>query len=343
MRRIVQIQFLLGTIVLLTATTARAQSTAEAIDQTLPRMVKIYGAGGLRNLAAYGTGFLVTPEGHIATVWSHVLDADLVTVVLDDGRRYQAKVVGAEPQLDVAVLQILEDGLSLRHFNLDEAVEVGPGTRILGFSNMFKVATGNEPVSVLHGVVAARTELDARRGVFEIPYDGPVYIVDANTNNSGAGGGVITTRSGELVGMIGREVRNAETNTWINYAVPATELRDAIRDIIEGVYVARERQPDDEANPRRYDPLDFGIVMVPDVIYRTPAYVLQVLPGSPAAETDLQPDDLVLFVGDKLIQSNRMLHEELGRLEPGDTLTLIVRRGRNLVTVQLPVERKAEQ
>ena len=58
-----------------------AQTADEAIRQTLPKVVKIYGAGGLRGLAAYSTGFLVSPEGHIATVWSHVLDRDEVTVV----------------------------------------------------------------------------------------------------------------------------------------------------------------------------------------------------------------------------------------------------------------------
>ena len=54
---------------------------------------------------------------------------------------------------------------------------------MLAFSNLFGVATGDEPASVLHGIVAAKTRLEARRGVFETPYKGPVYIVDAMTNN----------------------------------------------------------------------------------------------------------------------------------------------------------------
>lgn len=338
-RRVASSMFVLLALV---AAPAFAQSTQDTIDAVLPRMVKIFGAGGVRNLAAYGTGFLVTPQGHVVTVWSHVLDTDQVTVVLNDGRRYQAKVLGAEPQLDLAVIQIeSEITLELPHFDLAEAGSAGPGTRILGFSNMFKVAVGDEPVSVLHGVIATRSTLQARRGAFEVPYDGPVYVVDAITNNPGAGGGVITTRDGQLLGMIGKELRNAETNTWINYAVPVTELREAIEQIISGDFTPREKQ-DPEDNPNRYAALDFGLVMVPDVLYRTPAYIDSILPGSTAAKTDLRRDDLVLFVNDELVHSCRTLREQLGRLEAGDTLRLIVRRGNRLVTVELPVEKKGE-
>ena len=73
---------------------ARAQSSAEAIDWAMPRLVKIYGAGGLANLETYGSGFLVSAEGHVVTVSSHLLDRNEVIVVLGDGRRFDARVVG---------------------------------------------------------------------------------------------------------------------------------------------------------------------------------------------------------------------------------------------------------
>lgn len=319
----------------------RAQSTAETIRKTMPRIVKIYGAGGIRKLHSYSTGFLITADGNIATAWNHVLDADEVTVVLDDGRRYQAKLVNAEPTLDLAVIKIQEPGLQLPHFDLKQAGKAGPGTRVLGFSNMFKVATGDEPISVLHGVIAAKTRLNARRGVFEIPYDGDVYVVDAITNNPGGAGGVLMTRDGKLLGMIGREVRNTQTNTWMNYAIPVTELRKTIDQILSGKFVRTQKKTDDE-NPRRYSALDFGFVMVPDVVFRTPPYIDSLLPGSAAAKAGLRPDDLVLFVNDELIQSNRMLADELGRLEGGDTMKLVVRRGPKLVTATFLVPRKPE-
>lgn len=315
----------------------------DTISWAFRRVVKIYGAGGVRNLQGYGTGFLISPEGHIVTVWSHVLDADEVTIVLNDGRRFQGKLLGAEPQLDVAVIKLQNVNGELPHFDLSDLGDAGVGTRILGFSNMFKVATGDEPVSVMHGVIAAKTKLDARRGTFEVPYDGPVYIVDAITNNPGAAGGVITTRDGKLLGVIGKELRNAQSNTWVNYAIPVTELKEVIGQIITGNYIEREQKPDEDENPNRYQPLDFGLVLVPDVLYRTPAYVESVVPGSAAQKLGLKPDDLILFVNDELIQSSKVLQKELGVLEAGDTLRLIVRRNNKLISVETPVPVKEKK
>src|SRR5436853_204548 len=121
-----------------------AEPAEKAIDQVSRRVVKIFGAGGIRGLYAYSTGFLVSPKGHLVTVWSHVLDDQSVTVVLHDGRKFEGKILGAEPQLDLAVLKI--DGDDFPCFDLDEAAGAGVGTRILAFSNMFKVATGDEQV-----------------------------------------------------------------------------------------------------------------------------------------------------------------------------------------------------
>ena len=332
-------------IVLLLATgPLPAQSTLhETIEQVLPKMVKIFGAGGFKGLHAYSTGFLISPEGHIATVAGSVLDAEEVTVVLHNGRRYTAKVIGMEPQLDLAVLKIQAENLSLPHFDLGDVGTAAPGTRVLAFSNMFKVAVGDEPVSVLHGVISAQTELSARRGVHQVPYKGPVFVVDAIVNNPGAGGGVITTRDGKLLGMIGKELRDAGTSTWINYSIPIKQIQEPVAAIVAGKYISQRPPTEEEENPGRYAPVDFGLVMVPDVLYRTPAYIDTVLTGSHAAKAGLRRDDLVLFVNDQLVQSVRHLKQELGRLKPGDTLRLIVRRGQSLITVELPIEAKPEQ
>ena len=322
---------------------AEARSSYETIDYVLPRMVKIFGAGGVRSLAAYGTGFLVSKDGHIVTVWSHVLDPDEVIVVLNDGRRFTASVLGAEPGLDLAVLKLnVEDReLDLPHFSLtNEISSASEGTRILAFSNMFKVATGDEPVSVVHGVIAAKTNLQARRGSFEVPYNGSVYVIDAATNNSGAAGGLLTTREGRLLGMIGRELRNAETNTWVNYSIPLANLSDSVQQIISGNFRSSADERDAPTAARNYDPTDFGIVMVPDVLFRTPAYVDRTLVGSDARTNGLQSNDLVLFVGDDLVQSIREMKEVIGRLEAGDTLRLTIRRDDQLKTFEFRVPKK---
>jgi len=153
---------------------------------------------------------------------------------------------------------------------------------------------------------------------------------------------VLTTADGALLGMIGKELRNSQTNTWINYAIPVGELKPVIGEIISGKFVSRQERTDDSVNPRRYAPVDFGLVMVPDVLHRTPAFVDSVLPGSPAAKADIRPNDLVLFVNDELIQSCRLFKEELGRLEAGDTLKLVLRRGNTLIPVEFEVLKKRE-
>ena len=85
------------------------------------RVVKIYGAGGIAGLEAYQSGFIVSPEGHIATAWSYVLDVEPI-VLLDDGRRYEAEIVGFEPALELAVLKI--EASDLPFFAIDEQLEV---------------------------------------------------------------------------------------------------------------------------------------------------------------------------------------------------------------------------
>jgi S1-C subfamily serine protease len=104
--------------------------------------VKIYGAGG-GGLTAYQSGFLVSPQGHIATAWSHVLDVEPV-VVLDDGRRFNAKIVGFEPQLELAVLKIEADELPFLELAKDAPELADP---VLAVSNLFGIATGGEPAS----------------------------------------------------------------------------------------------------------------------------------------------------------------------------------------------------
>jgi serine protease Do len=78
-------------------------------------------------------------------------------------------------------------------------------------------------------------------------------------------------------------------------------------------------------------------VMVPDVVYRTPAYVDSVIPGSAAAKSGVMTEDLIVFVNDELVQSNRTLRTILGRIEPGDAIRLVVRRKEKLVPLELRV------
>lgn len=307
-------------------------SFATSIDRVQPKLVKIYGAGGFRGLEAYQSGFLISSEGHVLTVWSYVLDTDAPRVTLNDGRRFDAEILGVDPWLEIAILKIDEENLPF--FDLSESLEADVGVRVLAFSNLFSVATGDEPTSVQRGVVSAIPYLKARKGVFRTQFDGKVYVTDALTNNPGAAGGALTTIDGALLGMLGKELRNRQDNTWLNYALPIAVLRDSADAIIAG---EPQRPRKEVAIPVRH-PVDLnglGVVLVPDVVDSTPPYIDAVRDASPAAQAGLRKDDLILFVGDTLVQSIGDVRNRCEKFERGQLLPLLIRRGEELVTIQL--------
>ena len=325
---------------LLGSTAYGAESLATIVQEVEPKVVKIYGAGGFRGLEAYQSGSLISADGHILTAWSYVLDTQYVAVTLDDGRKFDARLLGADPRLEVAVLKI--DAADLPHFDLSQSQDLPTGSRVLAFSNLFGVATGNEPASVQHGVVAIKAPLEARRGAFDTPYHGVAYILDAMTNNPGAQGGALTDRHGRLVGMLGKELRNSQTNTWMNYAIPIGELLTTIDAIRAGKFVPTSSGAGAAKPKHALSAGLLGLVMVPDVLDRTPPFIERVLPDSPAAEAGLLADDLVVFVNNRLVQSCQALVAEIGRTDRADKLKVTVIRGQQLLEFDLAAPAESE-
>ncbi|MGD0654457.1 MAG: trypsin-like peptidase domain-containing protein [Thermoguttaceae bacterium] len=307
--------------------------TAGTLDQVQAKIVKIYGAGGYRGLEAYQSGMLISPQGHILTAYSYVLDTDYITAYLADGRKFEAKLLGADPRLEAAVLKINADDLP--YFDLDRPAKAEAGSKVLALSNVFNVAQGDEPASVQHGIVSAIAKLEARRGAFETPYRGPVYVLDAKTNNPGSAGGALVNRRGELLAMLGKELRNSMNNTWLNYAVPIEELRGSVQAIRGGKFVAQRESDTNRKPPHSLTLEALGIVLVPDVLERTPPYVEQVRPGSPAEKAGLKPDDLVVLLGDQLVQSCKLLRGDLEYVDAFDSVKITVLRGRDLMEFTL--------
>lgn len=320
-------------VAMATYSPAAAEELGRVIREVQTKVVKIHGAGGYKGLEPYQSGFLFSPVGHVLTVWSYVLDTDYITVVLDDGRRFDAKLIAADPRLELAVLKL--DVTDVPFFSLAQFREVDVGTRVLAFSNLYGVAVGDEAVSVLHGIVSAKTKLIARRGVFETPYDGMVYIVDAMTNNPGSAGGALVDYQGRLLGMIGKELRHAQSNLWLNFAIPTSELAPTAEAIRNGTYVrsTAEREENKPDRPLKLDLL--GLVLVPDVLERTPPFVDTTVAGFPAALADIRPDDLLLFVNDRLTQSCRAVRQELEHIHYADPVKLTLLRDQQLVEVTL--------
>ncbi|MEM8864853.1 MAG: serine protease, partial [Planctomycetota bacterium] len=197
-----------------------SELTPRDVLDAATRVVKIYGAGGLGRIEAYQTGCLISPEGHVLTANSLVLDGGQVTVVTHTGDRYSAVVLGADPIAEVAVLKFDPAGESLGYFDLAAKPAVYSGQRAFALANVFGIASGDEPVSVQRCVVAAVAPLKARRGPLQRIDGDDVLILDAVTSNPGAAGGAVVDREGRLIGMLGRELTSRVTGTWLNYAAP---------------------------------------------------------------------------------------------------------------------------
>ncbi|TWT67430.1 Periplasmic serine endoprotease DegP precursor [Allorhodopirellula solitaria] len=312
-------------------------SLARASSQVQDRVVKIYGAGGVGGLDAYQSGFIVSSIGHVATAWSSVLDVDPI-VVLNDGRRFESKVVGFEPSLELAVLKL--DVSDLPYFEVPAGTTEAPiarwGDPVLAVSNLFNIATGNEPESVMLGRIAARSQLDARRGTFETAYQGEVWLLDLVANNPGAAGGALVDLQGRLVGMLGKELRDRRTGVWLNYAIPSDVLRAPIGDIIAGrKTVAPVEQDPLLAREKSHNANTLGFQLIPDVLETTPVYVDTVSVNEPASRADLRPDDLILLVNGRRVPHQRAFRDQLRRIDRRDDAILTVQRDNEILELTI--------
>jgi serine protease Do len=327
-----------------------AVSAQDAVTKTSTavnkKMVKLFGIGGFKGLPSYGTGILVSEKGHILTVNNHILNTPGILVHLYDGRQYQAKVVSREPELDIALLKIDEDIDFLPHFDFAKEAErkkAESGDWVVAMSNQFKIALRDEPMSVQRAVIATIADLRGRRGVFDAPFSGDVYFLDAVACNPGAAGGIITTRKGELLGILGRELKDTRTDTWINYAVPIQASADVhrddktvkvsmamfVRDAMAGKYIQSTKVRKEDKGGYH------GIVLVVNAVSSTPPYVEEVTPKSPAALAGLRPDDLILYVEGESVPTVKTFREALKSYEPGREITLQLQRANRLETVKL--------
>jgi len=313
----------------------QTSSLAGVSEEVNRKVVKLFGSGGFRGLNSYGTGVLISADGYLLTVASALLDTADLVVHLSDGRRMRAKVIVAEPELDAALVKI-EKAEDLPFFDIGKAGKAPlaqAGDWVLAFSNQFQIATREEPMSVQHGVISSYSKLHGRRGIFDAPYTGEVYVIDAITNNPGAGGGAVTTRKGDLIGIIGKELRNTLSDTFINYAVPVQVLAPFVEKAMKGQY-----QPIVKHKPSEGPAGYHGIVLVPNVVERTPPFVEDTLPGSPAARAGLRPDDLIVYIDGEKIVSIKEFRDIVEKARPGTLFKLEIRRGDKLMTVDLKLD-----
>ncbi|MGL6225067.1 MAG: S1C family serine protease [Thermoguttaceae bacterium] len=333
-------------------------SCSHALESVQQKVVRLYGNGGLAGLQGYQAGCLVSEEGHILTVYSSVLERQPLLAVLANGRRYNAELLRVDPVAEIALLKI--NAVDLPYFVLNES-PVGDvinnatnkmiqiGDSVLSISNPFNIAIGNESLSIQQGIVAAHTNLQARRGLFETYYKGPVFVLDVITNNPGAKGGAVVEReTGRLVGLIGKELKNAENDTWINFVIPCSVLSNIRNAQIgpmdattnQGTFVLGERQspnvhtesffPDSARLLKRC-----GIILVPSIAANTPAFIESVRQDSPAHKQGIRPDDLIVGIDNQFVASQKALSHYLLTSKNTGPFRLTLERDSELIEVML--------
>lgn len=319
--------------------TAQSANLRQNIRTAQSKVVKIFGAGGLRQLEAYQTGILISPDGYVLTALSYVLDTDDLAVILDDGRKWQAEFIGSDLVTELALLKLPIEGEQLPHYDLRRDADrqrAKPGDRILALSNLYGIATGDEPVSVLQGVITAIAPLKARRGAFQSNYRDQVYILDAYANNPGAAGGALVDWQGRLIGVLGKELRSEVTGTWLNYALPTQSILATVEDLLAGRTTGTANQLPAPAEPHTTEGL--GISLIPDVLPRTPPYIDTIRRNSPAEQTGLRSDDLVVFINGQPTDSRRAVVKQIELQDRYEPVTISVLRDGKLLEFALVVE-----
>lgn len=306
-----------------------APNTAEkAFARAAPAVVKLYGRGIGRE-HGYGTGTLISPDGQIVTVLSLLSARDGARVVLADGRTMTAKFVRKDEYRQLALLKIdIEDGPFLE---LKDSTTLQLGDAVLAMGNWFKIAEGREPVSINRGIFSMRTGLDARRLTQDFAYEGDVLLFDAMTSNPGAPGGPLLDIDGNCVGIVGRIVEARATNTRINYALTAEEIRA----FVGGEVATATTMPvgDEAAGKLPY----VGISISRMGFRHVSPYVSRVRSGSPAEAAGVRPDDLVLAIDNEPIRSAKDYRAAIKRLRPGDKAVFVLKRGQRVVQVSIDV------
>lgn len=301
-------------------------------------LVKLFGVGA-GQLDSYGTAVLISSEGHAVTVWNHLINTGYLMAVTADGQKFDVEVIGTDRSRDLAVIKLQADDPDFPHVEWKNFAEATSGNAVIAFSNMFRVAAGNEPVSVVHGILAAEAKLKAGLGRWDFPVESPVYLIDAITNNSGAAGGLLLSAKGELLGLLGREIRHRGTGVWVNYAVPWKVIAPGIDRILSGQ--SNESNDSKVAKQKLIDyrklTSSYGLTMLPSFLKKTPAYIDRIIPGSAADLAKLQRGDLVVLVDDTVIQTVDEFRSAFSERRSGQRISITVSRSGRLEATTLIV------
>jgi serine protease Do len=265
-----------------------------------------------------GSGVIVTNEGHIITN-SHVVSdgqgnqVDQIEVQLSDGRTKKARLIGADSQMDLAVLKIDDPGV--KPLKLADSDTVQPGDFVVAIGNPFGLQE-----TVTDGIISWKGQPNST------DFRGDLLQTNAAINPGNSGGPLINLR-GEVVGINEQIVSSSGGSQGIGFAIPSNTVRAVLEGVLKHGRVIRgylgivSRAPQSAQGPTDNE----GVV------------VDQVMPGSPAAQAKLQPGDVVRKFNGRDVQNITTLRKMVGQSELDKNVELeVLRDGKPLkVTTQI--------
>jgi len=277
---------------------------------------------GAQNLKqeSLGSGVIVTEDGYILTN-NHVVegaDEDGVEVALGDGKqKFTAKVIGTDPQTDIAVLKV--DAKSLPAMTLADSDKLEVGDVVLAIGNPFNVGQ-----SVTMGIVSA-----VGRGGFNITDYEDFIQTDAAINPGNSGGALVDTQ-GRLVGINQSILSRSGASAGVGFAVPANLAK-----------VVLERLVEDGSMKRGF--LGVGIQEISPGVARAfklpenaaGALIAEVWPNTPAAEAGLKEGDVITEVNGKKASDSQHARLMISQNRPDSKITLTILRDGKSETVSV--------
>lgn len=303
-----------------TSTNVRQQDNPLMNDPVFRRFFNIPKNQKQQQKNSLGSGVIINKdEGYILTN-NHVIDkADKITVTLSDSRQLTAKLVGTDPEADVAVIQIPADNLTA--LKVADSKQLRVGDFVVAIGNPFGLGQ-----TVTSGIVSAL----GRSGLGIEGYEDFIQT-DASINPGNSGGALVNLR-GEFVGMNTAILAPSGGNVGIGFAIPSNMVMTLMESLIQHGEVRRGL---------------LGITtqdLTPELINafalksQHGAVVSRVEAGSPAEKAGMEAGDIVLAINNQEIKSgSSQIRNAIGLLQVGDTATLEILRGEEHKTLKATI------
>jgi Do/DeqQ family serine protease len=268
-----------------------------------------------------GSGVIVSTEGYLLTN-THVIDgADDIEVQLPDGRRARAKIVGTDPETDVAVLKITLDKLPAITFGNADSVQVGDV--VLAIGNPFGVGQ-----TVTSGIVSALGRNQLGINTFEN------FIQTDAAINPGNSGGALVDTSGNLLGINTAIYSRSGGSLGIGFAIPVSTAQQVMEGLIRDGQVTRGWIG---VEPRDLTP---EIAETFNLPIKEGVLITGVLQEGPASAGGIRPGDVVVKVANTPVANTLQLLTAVAALKPKTPAIIAVQRGDKALDVKVTVAQR---